>query len=425
MSIGLAGIRASGFRCQRCLAAYPLTELGLGCRACADSVPSNLEMVYEERDLPPSASIRSRWEEPRGSLWRYEQMLPVTADCAVSLGEGCTPLISCPALGEEFGLPKLFVKNEAANPTWSFKDRLASCAVSWAKASRRPGVTVASSGNAGAAVAAYAGRADMPCIIFTTRDYPDTMQRFMRSFGAMVVALPTGRDRWTISRLVAGEWGWLPVANACDPPVGGHPAGIEGYKTIAFEICQELGWHSPDVVVVPVGYGDSIAGIHKGFKELSALGLVDRMPRLVAAEIHGSIGRGLALGAEAPMAGGSLSSRAFSAATPLSTYQAMKAVVESGGTAVVVDDAEILAAHRRLAVREGIFAELSSAMPAAAARKLAAAGDLDAQDLVVLLATSGGLKDVDLTATTDGIPVIQPELGSLEDTLRKRFGYAI
>jgi threonine synthase len=240
-----------------------------------------------------------------------------------------------------------------------------------------------------------------------------------------VVALPTGPDRWTISRLVAEEWGWLPVANACDPPVGGHPAGIEGYKTIAFEICQELGWRSPDVVVVPVGYGDSIAGIHKGFKELSALGLVDRMPRLVAAEVHGSIARGLALGAEAPMAGVSLPSRAFSAATRLSTYQALKAVVESGGTAVVVDDAEIMAAHRRLAVREGIFVELSSAMPAAAAGKLAAAGELDAEDLVVLLATSGGLKDIDLTTTTDAIPMIQPELSSLQDTLRKRFGHVI
>src|SRR5262249_49160632 len=140
----------------------------------------------------------------------------------------------CPNAGEAIGLPRLLVKNESANPTWSFKDRLASVGVSWARASGRAGVAASSSGNAGASAAAYAARAGLPCLVLTTPFFPAAMRRLMTSYGAMVVATASARERWTLNRAVAREWGWLALSNMADPPVGSHPVAGEGYKTIAF-----------------------------------------------------------------------------------------------------------------------------------------------------------------------------------------------
>jgi threonine synthase len=348
----------------------------------------------------------------------------VAAADAVSMGEGGTPLLPCARAGEAAGLPRLLLKWEPANPTWSFKDRLAAVAVSWARAAGLPGVVAASSGNAGASVAAYAARAGLPCLLFTTRSFPGTMLRQMQSYGALVLATPTAPDRWTLGRAVAGAWGWLPVSNVADPPVGSHPAGIEGYKTIAFEIAEDLGWEAPDAVVVPVGYGDAIWGIWRGFRELQALGLVGRLPRMIAAETYGSLQRALAAGAESPVDTGGAGSIASSAAVPRSTYQALLAVRESGGTAIAVGDDDIRAARRTLATREGLLAELSSALPYAAAARLAAAGRLNAGERVVCLVTSSGLKDVEQGASRD-IPLIDPDLPSLRRALKEHFAFDV
>lgn len=414
-----------GVRCVRCGAEYSIADQLFGCPACAATVPANLEIVYAEAPTD-GAAHRRLWETRAPGVWRYAEMLPVpSARSQVSMGEGGTPLIACERAGTAVGLPHLALKHESTNPTWSFKDRLAALAVSWAKAVGAPGVAASSSGNAGAAVAAYAARAGLPCIIFTTRAFPGTMQRLMRSYGAMVVATPTGPDRWTLNRAVAREWGWLPVSNITNPPVGSHPVGIEGYKTIAYEIAQDRGWRAPDAMIVPVGYGDAMAGIWRGFNDLHALGLIDHLPRMIAAETFGSLERALATDAPGPVETGGSGSSAFSVAVPRGTYQALRAVRESGGTAVAVSDAEAWQARQDLARTEGVLVELSSALPLAAARKLAARGDLRADDQVVLLVTSSGVKDLEMDATVaDELPLVEPDLPHLRATLRERFGYA-
>lgn len=417
-------------RCVRCGAEYALTELLFGCPVCAATVPANLEVVYEETSIEGEL-LRRLWEARAPGVWRYAEMLPIACERGqrdwrdwVTLGEGGTPLIACERIGASVGLPRLAIKHESTNPTWSFKDRLASVAISWAKASGAPGVAASSSGNAGAAVAAYAARAGMPCIIFTTRSFPGAMQRFMRSYGAMVVATPTGPDRWTLNRAVARDWGWVPISNVTNPPVGSHPVGIEGYKTIAYEIAQERGWQAPDAMIVPVGYGDAVAGIWRGFQDLHALGLINRLPRMIAAETFGSLQRALAEEAPGPVATDGGGSVAFSVATPQGTFQALRALRASGGAAVTVSDAEAWQAHQDLAHTEGVLVELSSALPLAAARKLAASGDLRADDNVVLLVTSSGVKDLEIdAAVTDELPLVEPDLAMLRATLRERFGY--
>lgn len=385
-------------------------------------MPANLEVEYERRELP-GQDMKREWSARPPGVWRYRELLPVDIDEAVSLGEGGTPLIPVGRSGAIIGLPGLLAKNESQNPTWSFKDRLASVAVSWARSNGRPGICISSSGNAGAAAAAYAARAGLPCLVFTTRAFPGGMQRFMRSYGAMVVAAPTGPDRWILNRAVAREWGWLPMSNTADPPVGSHPMGVEGCKTIAYEIVEGLGWKAPDAVVIPVAYGDAISGIHRGFKELLAAGLISRLPRLIAAETYPSLSGALAENAAGPLPTEGSGSKAFSVATPRGTYQSLRAIRESEGAAVVVSDPEIMAAHRTLREREGLFVEFSSAMPFAAATRMAAAGDLSANDTVVLLITSSGIKDSELTAPDEELPLAEAELGALEAVLKDRFGF--
>lgn len=407
-------------RCVRCGTTYEPKALIFGCPACADGVPANLEVVYASA---LSADVRASWEAQPPGLWRYADALPVSANAAVSIDEGGTPLLECRRAGQAIGLPRLLAKNEAANPTWSFKDRLASVGVSWACARGYPGIAVSSSGNAGAAAAAYAAHAGLPCLVLTTRSFPAGMQRFMRSFGALVVAAPTGPDRWTLNRAAAREWGFLPLSNVTDPPVGSHPVAIEGCKTIAFEIAQDLAWRAPDVVVVPVAYGDALSGIHRGFQELQRAGMIERAPRLVAVEAYPSLSGALATDSPGPIATHGSGSNAYSAAAPTGTFQALRAIRESGGTAIAVSDPEIADAHRLLREREGLYVEFSSAMPLAGLRRLVAAGKIAPDEQVVLLLTSSGLKDSEVTDAGGELPLAEPTLQSITAVLRDRYGF--
>jgi threonine synthase len=386
-------------------------------------VPANLFAVYPPT-VPHGRLLKRRWEARPPGMWRYEERLPVSASSAVTLGEGGTPLLECPGIGSAIGLPRLLLKNESANPTWSFKDRLASVGVSWARVAGRPGIVLSSSGNAGASAAAYAARAGLPCLILTTRSFPAGMRGLMTSYGAMVLATETPQERWTLNRAVAKEWGWLPLSNMADPPVGSHPIASEGHKTIAFEIAQALSWQAPDVVIVPVAYGDALAGIHRGFVELRELGLCDREPKLVAAEAYGSLMQALATGSEAPVATGGSGSLAYSAAAPTSTYQALAALRATGGHAVAISNEEALDAQQRLANAEGLFVELSAALTLAAARKLAATGVLKPDDRVVLLITSGGLKDLGVGHTEKEIPMVAPTLHDLGAALERHYAFS-
>jgi threonine synthase len=416
-----ASVRIS-LRCPRCLSSYGAEEDLAGCPRCAATVPTNLLATYP-RDPARGRALKSRWDGRPPGLWRYGECLPVAAAAAVTLGEGGTPLVEAVNVGPAIGLPRLLLKNESENPTWSFKDRLASVGVSWARASGRAGVAVSSSGNAGAAAAAYAARAGLPCLILTTPSFPVTMRRLMASYGAMVVATESAPQRWTLNRAVAKEWGWLALSNMADPPVGSHPVACEGHKTLAFEIAQALHWQAPDAVIVPVAYGDAISAIRRGFAELHELGLCEREPRMIAAEAYGSLARALESGSESPVATGGTGSLAFSAAAPRSTYQALAAVRETGGSAVVVDNAEALEAQRQLSASEGLLVELSSALTLAAARKLAASGVLSPEDRVVLLITSGGLKDLGLGREEAEIPLVEPTLRDLSAMLERHFGF--
>ncbi len=396
---GLDALTIPGYlghlRCPRCGAAQAEEQAFDGCRGCAAAgIPVNLRPAYriEAGALPVTPN------EP--GIFRYRRLLPLPpAARAVSLGEGGTPLLPVRRIGAELGLQRLLLKDETRNPTWSYKDRLAAVAVSKAAAEGAGTVVVSTTGNHGAAVAAYAAVAGIECIALTLTSVPTTMRTLMQAYGARVFAYESGPDRWAVMAAAVAAHGWVPMSGFRDPPIGSNPFGVDGYKTLAYEIWQDLG-QVPDAVIMPAAYGDGLAGVHRGFADLVALGLAVSVPRMVAIDPFGAYVAALADPAAAPPRVPSLASVAFSVATPIATMQGIEALRQSGGTAVAEPSNDIvMAMQARLAGTEGLYLEASGALPLVAAQHLTASGWLRPHELVVVVATSTGLKDVAATAS--------------------------
>ncbi|HEU5097303.1 MAG TPA: pyridoxal-phosphate dependent enzyme, partial [Reyranella sp.] len=260
----------SALACVRCGARHPIDHYAEDCPACrTKGAPANLTVAYGQR--PGEGLKRNAPSGSACSMWRWDGFLHAKAEEAVTLGEGNTPLLPAPALG----LGDVWIKDESRNPTWSFKDRLGSGALTMAKRFGARVIASSSSGNAGAAAAAYAAKAGIPCIVFTFVGSAGPLVLQMRAYGAMVVTVADKADRWRLQSLGVRELGWYPTSPFFGPVVGSNPYGMEGYKTIAFEIAEAFDWQPPDWCVLPVCYGDALYGMWKGFEELKALGWID------------------------------------------------------------------------------------------------------------------------------------------------------
>jgi threonine synthase len=398
----------------------------VGCPACAPNAPSNVHCVYDMERVAASwnpALLASR--EP--TLWRYWELLPIEPEHRISLGEGLTPLVHLRRLGERLGVSSLYLKDESQNPTWSFKDRMASVGASVAVAAGPTALPAPSSGTAGAAVAAYAARAGLAAIIVTTPSFPLTMRVFMQVYGAYVLATDSAPDRWKLVRHGVENHGWVPIQNFHNPPIGANPYAQEGCKAMGLEIAEQLEWRSPDAIIFPVTSGDTLAGTWRAFLELVELGTVTRMPRLVAAEVFGSLRRAIEQGLDATVQVPTRPSVAVSAASANSAYQSLVAIRASGGTAVETgDDEEILQMQAQLAEDEGIFAEAAAVLPLVAASRLRAEAWLAPDDVVVVVSTSGGLKDPEVAQhRLPEIPVIEPVPEAMAATLREVYGFEV
>ena len=231
--------------CPRCGTSRPETDALHGCPLCArDGLSVNLvpEFHIGHGPLPVDAAAPG--------LFRYRALLPLPPGAApVSLGEGGTPLLRLARLGDPWGI-RLYYKDESRNPTWSYKDRLAAVAVNQAAHAGADTVVVATTGNHGAAVAAYAAAAGLRCVALTLTSVPLTMRTLMQSYGASVVAYERGPDRWAVMAEAVRAHGWAPMSGVANPPLGSNPFGVHGYKTIAYELWETLG-RVPDAVIVP------------------------------------------------------------------------------------------------------------------------------------------------------------------------------
>jgi threonine synthase len=383
--------RYLGLRCDRCHAEFDQPRLFEGCPACAsDGWAANLVVSYDE------AHGAADWERRSGrGLWKYRAFLPITnTRNEVTLGEGDTPLLQLASTG---GWRDLRIKDESFNPTWSYKDRLNAVAVSKALDLEASTIGASSTGNHGASAAAYAARAGLRAVVFTREDVDESTVNFMQAYGASVVRT-SPRGRWALLRQGVHELGWYPVSTYTPAPTG-NPYGVEGYKTLAFELFEQMG--VPDVVVVPTSYGEGLSGIWAGFAQLRRLGLTDRAPRMVAVEPAG--GGPLATALEndldrVPQVP-DYRTMAASIAAKVASDRALLALRASEGTAVRVTDEQMLEAQLRLA-RQGLFVEPASAATLAALPQIPdrLPGVDPANASCVLIGTAGGLRQLDLLA---------------------------
>lgn len=405
-----------GLACIRCGRSYGL-DIAIdsrGCPACRDEAPANLAVTYA-----PAPDAPAGW--PAGGshrgMARFASFLPIPAEDMVRLGEGDTPMVRLERLGERLGIGALYSKDESRNPTWSHKDRFSCIAVSHARRIGAPLVATASSGNAGASLAAYAAKAGLPCIVLTFQGAAGPMVEQIRRYGAMVVPLRLPEDRWPVLAEGVRRFGWFGTSPFAAPVVGSHPVGIEGYKTIAYELFEQFDEDAPDWIVVPTSYGDVLAGIWRGLQDLASLGLIRRLPKMAVAETYGSVETTIAAGSEKLAAmRRNFESRAVSIGTSQGTFQSLQAVRQSGGAAVTVDDADLLRLQDETARSEGILGELSSIAAFAAARQLRERGAIKGSDRVVCLMTSTGLKDLDKTAAVPWAAT--PVEGGMDAALR-------
>ena len=416
-----------GLKCLRCGREPAAGTLPYaGCPHCAAAgAPANWTTVYDLALARPSLGRQELAGRPQG-VWRYAELLPVAAADPVTLGEGGTPLLPAPRLAQRLGLKQLWVKDDSQNPTWSFKDRAASVAATHARALGKPALVVSSTGNAGAATAAYAPPAGGFAIVLAAKTHDPVMSALIQAYGACMVATPAKADRWTLMTRCVEDWGCYPNSTYVNPPVGNNPYALDGYKTIAYEIWEQLGRRAPEWVFLPAGYGDGLYGVYKGFSELAAMAYVSAVPKMGGAEVYGSLTRTLAAGGDAIVPGSvDRDSVAFSIGPVQSTYQALRACKDSGGAVSHVDDAAVLAAQRWLAEDEGLFAETASAAPLAALAAQVQDGTVRSESEAVLVITSGGLKSTRVVPPgRSEVPLVaEVSLQGLAGVLQREYGW--
>ena len=390
------------------------------CEKCkSEGFNINFETLY---DLKGAKLPFGKSDLP--GIFKYKDFLPIGKnDPYVSLNEGNTPLYKLERMGKILGLNNLYVKDESKNPTCSHKDRLCSIIVSKALADKAPGMTVSSTGNQGVSVAAYASAVNLPCYIFTTPNVSSTMKTIMQVHGAYVFITPTMADRGIIMEKLVRDFGFVPASGLMSPPIGSSCFGIDGYKTIAYEIFEQMDKNIPEWVVFPISYGDGMYGMYKGFKDLQEMGYIKHLPKIAAAEAFGSLKKSIEDNQDIPVKVDTEPSIQTSIAVPYTTYQSIKAIKDSNGIAECSTDAQSLEMQKILARTEGIYAETASVASLVVVKKLLESGKIKHDEKVVVVITSIGTKDPDTTKSAlPEVPHINPVMDNLKKSLQETYG---
>lgn len=331
------------------------------------------------------------------SMWRYRELLPVAAPSdVVTLGEGFTPLVPAPALARRLGVRAVWVKDDGLNPTGTFKARGAACGVSRARELGIREVALPTAGNAGGAWACYGAAAGLDVHVAMPSDAPDANKLECRAFGAELT-LVDGLISDAAKVIADGveRHGWFDCSTLREP------YRIEGKKTLGLEIAEQLGWQSPDAIVYPAGGGVGAIGIHRGLEQLRELGWVrGELPRLVVVQAAGCapLVRAFEEGREEcePWPDAHTIATGLKVPKPLGDALVLRAVRETGGTAVAVEDRQILEAIGALAADASILACPEGAATLAGASRLRERGELGPEDRVVLINTGNAAKYPDV-----------------------------
>ncbi|MDE2058927.1 MAG: threonine synthase [candidate division NC10 bacterium] len=350
---------------------------------------------------------------------KYLDFYPIlNLDLVVSLDEGGTPLYRCHRLAKELGIKHLYIKNEGMNPTGVFKDRGTLVEITKAKEQGAKAICVASTGNMAGSVAAYASIANLPCYVAVPEGTPIGKMSQALSYGARVLQIRgTYNDAASIAEQMSQRYGFYLA--------GDYAFRVEGQKSQAFEIVEQLDWQAPAVVIVPMGCGTNIAALWKGFKEFHELGLIASLPRMIGVQPIGCspIVAAFNQGSDTivPVKKPESVASALMAGDPLDGLKALAALRESGGCALSLSDTEILQAQQQLSRQESIFVEPSGAIPVGVLALLLTSARVRADETVVCLATGNGLKDPRAALRVLPSPAtIDPSLQEVEKFLKLR-----
>jgi threonine synthase len=351
-------------------------------------------------------------------MWRYRPLLPVEEDgYTAPLETGWTPLYLTSRLGAQLGFGELYLKDEGRNPTGSLKDRASAMAVARAVSKGQRILACASTGNAASALAGMCASAGLESVIFVPETSPVGKLAQILAFGAYLIRVKGTYDQaFDLAASACARFGWY------SRNTGTNPYLSEGKKTVSFEIAEQLAWRAPDWVFVPVGDGNIIASVGKGFEELLDIGFIEKLPRLVAVQAEGSsaivdalLGDGVIRPVEArTLADG------IAVGHPRDPDRAMRAVRRSNGLAIKVKDSELLDAQGLLARKSGVFVEPAAAASLAGLVRFGGEGRIGQQERIVLLLTGNGLKDPASVLDRSPLPEpIPPDLGAVEERLRE------
>jgi len=374
--------------CTACAREHDATVPQNVCTACGKPLFARYDLAAAARTLTREA-LRTRAK----SLWRYREVLPVKHEAdIVTLGEGWTPLLPAPRLGAKHGLTRLFIKDEAQNPTASFKARGMAAAVSMAKQFGLRKLAAPSAGNAAGALAAYAARAGLEAFLFMPRDTPRANLIECEQMGAHVTLIDglitdCGAE---VARRKAAE-GWFDVSTLKEP------YRVEGKKTLGYELAEQLGWTLPDVILYPTGGGTGLVGMWKAFDEMERLGWIGKKrPRMFSVQAEGCqpIVRAFNAGEKFAAEHVGARTRASGLRVPkaIGDFIMLDALRRSGGGALAVTDEQMISCTREVGAAEGVFVAPEGAACYAALKALLAAGRVKPDETVVLFNTSTGLK---------------------------------
>lgn len=408
----------NGYCCIACNAVQAADYAGFICPDCG----GNLEIIYDY------GTISTEFKSGDG-IFRYASLLPIAGTGAsFPLRIGGTPLYEAGRLGESSGLRNLYLKDDTGNPSASFKDRASAVALQRAMETGFDTVAVASTGNAGSSTACLAAALGLRAIVIVPETAPAPKLTQSLAYGATVLAVRGNYDdAYDLCLRASQDFGWF------NRSTGFNPYTREGKKTCSYEIWEQLG-RVPDRVVVPTGDGNILSGIWKGWRDLYALGLIDRLPKIDCAQSEKSAAISLAVEElrknDFEQSWSTLTIDNVDAKTiadsisvdqPRDGLAAVRAVIESGGEAVIVSDNEILASLQEIANKSGVFAEPAAAASWAATKRMVREKRVEADECIVCLVSGSGLKDIANASSAVGMPyLIEPTLDAVCELLGKR-----
>jgi threonine synthase len=408
-----------GYRCSICGKEYAPDEIQYQCPADQ----GNLDVVLDYQGLKKNLSMNDILQAKDPSLWRFLPLLPVAdpgGDGTPLKLAGGTPLVQPRMLAEQLGIRQLWIKDEGRNPSASFKDRASAVVVARTRQIGAEVVVTASTGNAGAALACMSAAIGQKAVIFAPKTAPQAKIAQLLIFGAQVILVDGNYDQaFDLTIEAANEFGWY-CRNT-----GYNAFTAEGKKTAALEIWEKVilpqkVWNKPLSVFVSVGDGNIISGLHKGFKDLAAIGWLPQMPRIFGVQAEGSaaIANAFFAGNEniIPVAAQTIAD-SISVDLPRDGVRAVRAARETGGEYVIVTDQEIISGIAELG-KIGLFAEPAGATAYAGLLRAVKAGKVGAEDQVLVLNTGSGLKDIRAAMqAVKAAPVIEPSMKALKKQL--------